>query len=64
MNGAGCNKRRPSRPWRLLPMGLLLSILAAQGQVASPILDWQQLLADPDPAALADLAGQYEHASG
>ena len=64
MNVPACNKRRPKRNWRLLPTGLLLSILAAKGQVASPILDWQQLLADPDPAALAELAGQYEHAIG
>ena len=64
MNVPSYKKKRPKRSWRLLPTGLLLSILAAQGQVASPILDWQQLLADPDPAALAEMAGQYEHAIG
>ncbi len=43
---------------------LLLSSTVAQGQMATPILDWQVLLADPDPMALTELAGQYERAIG
>ena len=51
-----------ARPWLL---GLLLSAtFSVQGQIATPILDWQVLLADPDPIELTALAGQYEQAVG
>jgi soluble lytic murein transglycosylase-like protein len=43
---------------------LLLCAVAAHGQLATPILDWQVLLADPDPVELTDLASQYERAIG
>jgi soluble lytic murein transglycosylase-like protein len=43
---------------------LLLCAVAVYGQLATPILDWQVLLADPDPAELTDLASQYERAIG
>ena len=46
----------------LLLSALLLSARAVQGQ--TPILDWQVLLADPDPVELTELAGQYERAIG
>lgn len=46
----------------LLLSALLLSARAVQGQ--APILDWQVLLADPDPVELTELAGQYERAIG
>ena len=42
----------------------MLLLCAITGQGATPILDWQVLLADPDPVELANLAGQYEHAIG
>jgi hypothetical protein len=47
----------------LLP-ALLLFVASARGQAPTPILDWHQLLADPDPVALTELASQYEHAIG
>ena len=43
---------------------LLLSTGVAYSQMATPILDWQVLLANPDPVELADLASQYERAIG
>ena len=43
---------------------LLLCAVAARAQAATPILDWQLLLTDPDPVELTDLASQYEHAIG
>jgi soluble lytic murein transglycosylase-like protein len=51
-----------ARPWLL--SALLSATFAAQGQIATPILDWQVLLADPDPVELTALAGQYEQAVG
>ena len=36
----------------------------AFSQEAYPILDWQALLAEPDPVQLMELAGQYENAIG
>ena len=48
----------------ILLAALLWSALAAHGQIATPILDWQVLLTDPDPVALTDLASQYERAIG
>ena len=48
----------------LLLAALLLSAIAAYGQIATPILDWQVLLADPDPVELTELASQYERAVG
>ena len=33
-------------------------------QAAVPVLDWQTLLDEPDPAELTKLASQYEHARG
>ncbi len=47
-----------------LVAALLLCAVTAKAQVATPILDWQLLLADPDPVELTDLASQYEHAIG
>lgn len=41
---------------------LMLYAVAAQGD--TPVLDWQVLLADPDPEELTELAGQYERAIG
>ena len=55
-------------PWIDKPLckALLLMWLlpAATGYGATPILDWQVLLADPDPGELMELAGQYERAIG
>lgn len=49
----------------LLLLTVLLSVApVTHGQVATPILDWQVLLADPDPVELTDLASQYEQAIG
>jgi soluble lytic murein transglycosylase-like protein len=45
-------------------LGFVLLLCAVAGQGATPILDWQVLLADPDPEELMSLAGQYEHAIG
>ncbi len=51
--------------FRILLSAVLLSLaLIAQGQIASPILDWQALLADPDPEELNELARHYEQAIG
>jgi len=50
---------------RVLLSTLLLSLaLTAQGQSVSPILDWQALLADPDPEEISRLASHYEQAIG
>jgi len=46
----------------LLAPVLLLWSVVVQGN--TPVLDWQVLLADPDPVELTELAGQYEHAIG
>jgi soluble lytic murein transglycosylase-like protein len=46
----------------LLVLALLL--YAVTGRGTTPILDWQVLLADPDPEELMELASQYEHAIG
>ena len=46
----------------ILLLVLLLGMAAAHS--TTPILDWQVLLADPDPEELMDLASQYEHAIG
>lgn len=46
----------------ILVLVLLLGVTAAHS--ATPILDWQVLLADPDPEELMTLASQYEHAIG
>ena len=46
----------------LLVLSLLLCTATVQG--ATPVLDWQVLLADPDPEELMDLASQYERAIG
>ncbi|MEH6636203.1 MAG: transglycosylase SLT domain-containing protein [Halioglobus sp.] len=43
---------------------LLLAATVARGQIATPTLDWNVLLADPDPVELTELASQYEHAIG
>jgi soluble lytic murein transglycosylase-like protein len=50
------------RNWVL--SALALSSLTFRAQAASPVLDWQALLDDPDPVELTELAGQYEHARG
>ena len=46
----------------LLALALLLYAVTVRG--TTPILDWQLLLADPDPEELMELASQYEHAIG
>ena len=46
----------------LLVLALLLYAVTVRG--TTPILDWQVLLADPDPEELMELASQYEHAIG
>ena len=43
---------------------LLLLLWSTGGQGSMPVLDWQILLADPDPVELTELASQYEHAVG
>lgn len=48
----------------LLVILLLCAAGVSNSQVATPILDWHLLLADPDPEKLTDLASQYEHAIG
>ena len=58
------NNKHPIGGRVLLLTTLLLSAVAAHGQLATPILDWQVLLADPDPVELTDLASQYERAIG
>jgi len=58
----GCRIRHQTTCRSFLTAVLLLCTIAAQG--ATPILDWQLLLADPDPEELTDLAGQYERAVG
>lgn len=54
--------------WRLAACrsfpAVVLLLCATAGQGAAPILDWQLLLADPDPAELMDLGSQYERAVG
>ncbi|MDH3527011.1 MAG: transglycosylase SLT domain-containing protein [Gammaproteobacteria bacterium] len=47
-----------------LVLVLLPYAVAVAGQDATPVLDWQVLLADPDPEELTNLARQYEHAIG
>ncbi len=58
------NNRHPIGGRVFLLTTLLLCAVAVYGQLATPILDWQVLLADPDPAELTDLASQYERAIG
>jgi soluble lytic murein transglycosylase-like protein len=48
----------------MLLTALLWLAVTAQAQIASPILDWQVLLTDPDPVELTSLASQYERAVG
>jgi soluble lytic murein transglycosylase-like protein len=45
-------------------LAAVLSLCVFTSQAAGPVLDWQVLLDDPDPAALMELASQYEHARG
>jgi soluble lytic murein transglycosylase-like protein len=45
-------------------LAAVLLLCANTGQGTAPVLDWQELLADPDPEELTDLAGQYERAIG
>ena len=60
-----CGNNRQLSGARLLLLSVLLSAaFAAQSQIATPILDWQVLLSDPDPVELTALAGQYEQAVG
>ncbi|MDH3831393.1 MAG: transglycosylase SLT domain-containing protein, partial [Gammaproteobacteria bacterium] len=44
--------------------GLVLLLFCHAAVADTPILDWQVLLADPDPAQLTEMAGQYERAIG
>jgi len=46
----------------LLSVSLWLCIFSAQA--ATPVLDWQVLLDEPDPVELMELASKYEHAKG
>jgi soluble lytic murein transglycosylase-like protein len=48
----------------MLLYALLLYGVNAQCQTATPILDWNMLLANPDPVAITELASQYERAIG
>ena len=57
-----CNCRYPAGCRPLLILVLLLFTVTGQG--ATPVLDWQVLLADPDPEELMELASQYERAIG
>jgi len=57
-----CNSRHLTGYRAILVLVLLL--YAVTGQGATPVLDWQVLLADPDPVELTELASQYEHAIG
>jgi len=43
---------------------LVLLLWSVTGQGGTPVLDWQVLLADPDPEELMNLASQYERAIG
>jgi len=52
------------RPACKVLLVLALLLYAVTGQGATPVLDWQVLLADPDPEELMELASQYEHAIG
>ena len=56
------NKECLSRSVLLVLTVLLCCAPNCHGQAATPILDWQVLLADPDPLELTDLASQYEQA--
>jgi soluble lytic murein transglycosylase-like protein len=62
MTAEHCKSRQLTGCRVLLATALLLCAFAGQG--ATPVLDWQVLLADPDPVELTDLASQYEHAIG
>ncbi len=59
-----CGPARHYRACLLLLAAQLLYAASAQGQEATPILDWHALLAEPDPLELTELASQYEHAIG
>ncbi len=51
----------------LLALVLLMIAVTSQGTTSegvTPVLDWQVLLADPDPEELTSLASQYERAIG
>ena len=52
------------RPGCKALLALVLLLYAVAGQGATPVLDWQVLLAEPDPEELMELASQYEHAIG
>ncbi len=56
-------KNRQLTGYRVL-LATVLLLCAFAGQGATPVLDWQVLLADPDPVELTNLASQYEHAIG
>ncbi|MEH6569065.1 MAG: transglycosylase SLT domain-containing protein [Halioglobus sp.] len=47
-----------------LATALLLLAFNVRSQSPSPILNWHELLTDPDPVELTELAGQYERAIG
>jgi soluble lytic murein transglycosylase-like protein len=47
-----------------LALSLLLSCATLVHAEVTPILDWQELLNDPDPLELAELARHYEQAIG
>jgi len=44
--------------------GLVLFLFSHAAVADTPVLDWQVLLADPDPAQLTEMASQYERAIG
>ncbi len=62
MSGMGghCGYRSGHRAWAALALWLW----ALTAQASLPILDWQVLLADPDPVELTELARRYEQAIG
>ena len=52
------------RPGCKALLALVMLLYAVAGQGATPVLDWQVLLAEPDPEERTELASQYEHAIG
>ena len=57
-----CNRSHNTGYRVILVLALLLWSVTGQG--ATPVLDWQVLLADPDPEELMNLASRYERAIG
>ena len=49
---------------RRIALGLMVILAPLARAEVTPVLDWQELLTDPDPLELADLARHYEQAIG